>query len=183
MAISRTWYAAFVDDDGSGTVGTVLDKADLDSLHDAIDGLGGTRASVYNAVVQSVPNAALTAVAFNTETFDTASVHSTTVNTSRMTIPGGADGIYLAVGKVVFAPNGTGVRQVRIRKNGADVATCSNTPAGAGTEMIVAIQSIVSLVGNDYLEMFAYQSSGAALNTGDPSSRALQNEFTVVRLS
>lgn len=37
MALDRTWYNTLVDDDGSGTTGSVWDKADVDSLMDAID--------------------------------------------------------------------------------------------------------------------------------------------------
>jgi hypothetical protein len=35
--LDRTWYNTLVDDDGSGVVGSVWDKADVDSLMDAID--------------------------------------------------------------------------------------------------------------------------------------------------
>src|SRR4030095_11053924 len=37
MALDRTWYNTLVDDDGSGVVGSVWDKADVDSLMDAVD--------------------------------------------------------------------------------------------------------------------------------------------------
>lgn len=37
MAVDRTWYNTLVDDSGSGTDGTILDKADFDSLINAID--------------------------------------------------------------------------------------------------------------------------------------------------
>jgi hypothetical protein len=37
--IDRTHYNSLVDDDGSGTTGSAWDKADVDSLLDAVDGL------------------------------------------------------------------------------------------------------------------------------------------------
>jgi hypothetical protein len=37
--ISRTWYDTLVDDDGTGTTGSIWDKADVDSILDAIDAL------------------------------------------------------------------------------------------------------------------------------------------------
>jgi hypothetical protein len=37
MALDRTWYNTLIDDDGSNTVGTPWDKADVDALMDAID--------------------------------------------------------------------------------------------------------------------------------------------------
>jgi hypothetical protein len=37
MALDRTWFNTLVDDDGSGLTGSVWDKADVDSLMDAVD--------------------------------------------------------------------------------------------------------------------------------------------------
>jgi hypothetical protein len=37
MALDRTWYNTLVDDDGSNTVGSVWNKASVDSLMDATD--------------------------------------------------------------------------------------------------------------------------------------------------
>lgn len=37
--ISRTWYDTLQDDSGSGTDGTIIDKADFDAILDAIDAL------------------------------------------------------------------------------------------------------------------------------------------------
>lgn len=37
MALDRTWYDLLVQDDGSNTVGSVWDKADVDALMDAVD--------------------------------------------------------------------------------------------------------------------------------------------------
>lgn len=37
MALDRTWYNTLVDDDGSNTVGTIWNKAAVDSLMDAVD--------------------------------------------------------------------------------------------------------------------------------------------------
>ena len=37
MALDRTWYNTLVDDSGDGISGSVWDKADVDSLMDAVD--------------------------------------------------------------------------------------------------------------------------------------------------
>ena len=37
MALDRTWYNSLVDDDGSGLTGSIWDKADVNSLMNAID--------------------------------------------------------------------------------------------------------------------------------------------------
>jgi hypothetical protein len=37
MALDRTWFNALVDDDGTNTVGSVWDKADIKNLLDSVD--------------------------------------------------------------------------------------------------------------------------------------------------
>lgn len=41
MALSRTWYNTLVDDSGAGTDGSIIAKADIDSLMDAVDAVLG----------------------------------------------------------------------------------------------------------------------------------------------
>ena len=48
--LDRTWYTTLVDDDGSGNVGTVWNKAAVDSLMDAVD------ASLVPVLANPVPN-------------------------------------------------------------------------------------------------------------------------------
>lgn len=37
MALDRTWYNTLVDDDGSNTVGSLIEKSDIDALMDDVD--------------------------------------------------------------------------------------------------------------------------------------------------
>ena len=66
MALDRTWYNSLVDDDGSGMVGSVWDKADVDSLMDAvdseisrIDGVG--RRQPWSPIIQNASGGTLSA--------------------------------------------------------------------------------------------------------------------------
>jgi hypothetical protein len=52
--ISRVWYNSLIDDDGSGTTGSICDKADVDSLLDAIDLIFGGPAPVSFAPTVSL---------------------------------------------------------------------------------------------------------------------------------
>jgi outer membrane protein assembly factor BamB len=100
---------------------------------------------------------------FPSEQFDTNGFHSTTTNTSRITIPTGLGGYYLVSGNLRFATNGTGSRVLMLRKNGSDLltiteyaGTASATATGRGT-------LIWNFAAGDYLEILAYQSSGGNL--------------------
>jgi len=56
-SISRTWYDTLIDDDGSGTTGSIWDKADVDALLDAIDALFTTAHTIY---INDTANAMMT---------------------------------------------------------------------------------------------------------------------------
>ena len=122
-------------------------------------------ASVYKSAQQSVNNATETASNFDTEVFDTDAFHSTSTNTSRMTIPSGKDGKYLLLGRVCFVANTTGVRQGRLRKNGNLIAVNTDTTPGSGGGQNIEVSGIYSAVAGDYFEVAYWQNSGGALNS------------------
>jgi hypothetical protein len=120
---------------------------------------------------QSINNGTLTAVTFQTEQFDTDTFHSTSTNTSRFTVPTGKNGKYQFNGTIWFANNGSGHRYIAIYKNGADLTysgaqqqAVASGPERAGLGFTV----VLDLVATDYVEVFALQASGGALDlTGD----------------
>jgi hypothetical protein len=116
---------------------------------------------------QSIPGSADTKLTFTSETFDTDAYHSTSSNTSRITVPSGLDGYYLVGGHVQWAQNGTGVRAMRVEKNGATVNGAGNqNPGNAGTAIGFETSVVVHLVATDYVEINVFQSSGGALVSG-----------------
>jgi len=138
---------------------------------------GFVGANVYKTSAQSISNATFTTVNFEAENFDTDSYHSTSVNTSRMTIPTGKDGKYLVTANLAFDTNSTGIRACVIRKNGADYA--KGTWIGAFNESAVLVATqIINLVATDYIEIQVYQSSGGALNIkGDAASSMFSIQY------
>lgn len=119
--------------------------------------------AVYSSATQSLTNNVLTALTWDTETYDTNAFHSTSSNTSRITIPSGYDGKYRIGGLVSFHPNGTGRRELQLYKNGA-VLAYGNTVIGSATDFIGNYMDwSTTLVAGDYVELYALQSSGGAL--------------------
>ena len=135
-----------------------------------VKGAGASTASrtaigcaVYSSATQSLTNNVLTALTWDTETYDTNGFHSTSSNTSRITIPSGYDGKYRIGGLVSFHPNGTGRRELQLYKNGAALSY-GNTVIGNGSEFIGTYMDwSTTLVAGDYVELYALQSSGGAL--------------------
>jgi hypothetical protein len=110
-------------------------------------------------------------------------MHSTSVNTSRMTCPANGTGAYKVIGIVYFLGNATGVaRAVRLRKNGVDEGSQIVAPPPNANPMSVQIEKIIGMVPGDYVELCAYQDSGGSLNVGDATTRVLQCELTVARI-
>ncbi len=115
---------------------------------------------------QAITTTTVTAVNFTTEEFDTNTFHSTSSNTSRITIPSGYAGYYLVIGQLTYetVSAATG-RQVRIHKNGTYVQNVNNNTSTAndGDDTYTA-STILNLAVGDYIELFAFQSSGSNKN-------------------
>jgi hypothetical protein len=120
--------------------------------------------SVTNTVAQSIANNTNTALTFNSEDFDTSGYHSTSTNTSRLTVPAGKAGYFLVTANLVFALNATGGRDLYFAKNGSAVRYAAGI-AGNGTYYVGQnLSMIFNLAVNDYIELFCKQTSGGSLN-------------------
>ncbi len=137
-----------------------------DALEFAAVGGGGSDIScrVFHSVNQSVPNVTPTVLAMDSEAFDTDGMHDPIINNSRITIQ--TAGKYLCYVLITYAANATGIRECQLRLNGSPKAFTDQTSvsvSGAGTPHLV---TVLDLIVGDYIEAWAYQSSGGALNVG-----------------
>lgn len=149
--------------------GAVLTEANLDVLSDDISFLANPpRCRVYNSANISIPNNTDTALTFDSERFDTDTMHSTAVNTGRITFTTG--GVY-EVGASVSFPSSTGIRSVVVALNGVTSLVGQRTTAlGGGFADILSCSTIYSFSAADYITVIVYQSSGAALNVSAASN-------------
>jgi len=151
-----------------GANGTVLtaDSAEATGLKWATPAGGSTFAgvSVYDSSNQAISNGVTTALTFNSEYFDTNGYHSTSTNTSRLTVPAGKAGYYLITAQGTYNLNGTGQRDIIFYKNGAYLryssSVAGNSSVYVGNEMTV----VYYLAEADYIELFTYQNSSTSLN-------------------
>ena len=125
---------------------------------------GGSTAkgvSVWNSsTITGIANATWTAVTFNSEEFDTDAFHSTSTNTSRLTIPAGLGGTYSVKAQVSFGLSATGFRQVRIYKNGTLYKASGEFIPSSSIYVAPTMSTDMTLVAGDYIELYVYQSSG-----------------------
>lgn len=184
-ALDRTAFNALVDDDGSGTTGSVFAKATLQDIYDKSDALyaAAARAQVYHSTTQSIATSTSTALNFDSEDHDDYGMHSTSVNTSRITIPSGAGGVYLVSAAAVFATNAAGIRLIWIQKNGTTAVSTYAIQLGQSANVaIVQTQCLIALAAADYIEAMVFQDSGGALNVGNATTRELRNQFFAARI-
>lgn len=113
---------------------------------------------------QSIATATHTALAFNAESFDSDALHDNATNNSRLTIPTGKGGKWLFSGGAEFAANATGYRQITLKKNGTTFLTVSNQVATSVFDQELLVVDVLSVAAADYMELHAYQTSGANLN-------------------
>jgi hypothetical protein len=110
--------------------------------------------------------------AWTAESWDTDSFHSLTTNTSRITIPTGLGGKYLALLNIQFNANSTGRRISAIKVNGTTVRdTEMGTPTSSGY-LNAPISTILNLSAGDYIESSSYQTSGGSLTLIGTAARS-----------
>lgn len=123
-------------------------------------------AQLYQVTVQAIPNNAFTPLAFDITSVDSYGGHSNTTNNSRYIAQ--VAGWYEFDGAVGFAINSTGNRDGAWAKNGTQLTAPGPGSIGDGSaahavSLAVPMLQIFMNVG-DYVELLAFQSSGAAIN-------------------
>lgn len=155
----RTWTT------GETVTASICNSAIRDNLDYLAD---PDRARAYRSANLSFADSTWDVVPLGVETFDSNGLHDNSSNSSRITAQ--ADGFYLAIGQVRFLSNSTGDRKVALRKNAGGSSSSGDrlgatiVRAATGDVTEIGCSSLVALQSGDYVEMFAFQSSGGALS-------------------
>ena len=120
------------------------------------------RCAVYNSASQSLTSGTRTTLTFNSEHFDTDTMHSTATNPSRITFTTG--GCYLITAQVAIDANATGLRELVLRYNGASDLHSVKHAASASEGTILNLSVTREFGAGTYVELMARQTSGVALN-------------------
>lgn len=119
-------------------------------------------ARVYNNAAISISNNTETTLTFNSELYDTDTIHDTGSNTGRLTCK--TAGKYVISCVLEFASNATGYRSVAFRLNGSTYIAGRSQAAVNGMGTQIELTTIYDLALNDYVEVRATQTSGGNLN-------------------
>jgi hypothetical protein len=117
---------------------------------------------------QSIPDATLTSLEFNSEDYDYGGFHSTSADTQNFDAP--VNGIYSIYGGVKFNGNGTGKRLIVVRYGSAILAANQLTVNDAlDCYLGVSAQGYATAGGSSFT-VAVYQDSGGALDAETGSS-------------
>lgn len=129
----------------------------------------------YGSVAQSLANNTQVAIALDTEVFDIVQSgdtpsHDNVTNNTRLVCR--TAGKYEVVGQAQIASSTGGLRSATVRMNAAGsgaggtlITTNQQSPLSGASTSVTTPAVIIPLTVGDYLELFALQSSGAAVNT------------------
>ena len=120
---------------------------------------GAITCSVYNSTVFVLSNTTYTTLTFDSEFWDSDSMHSTSTNTSRITVP--KTGYYKIELQGIWQSNATGNRGARFLNNGSSIYT--QFVKGQSGDLNYYYTYTAKLTANDYLEVQMYQDSGGNL--------------------
>lgn len=121
-----------------------------------------TSCRLRNSATQSITNSTFTALNFDTEDWDTGSMHSG-ANPSRIIFP--TSGKYMLVGQTGFASSAIGRRVLDIWTNGFNIVGRAETDPNQAFQAFVSVSAIVNVNATDYAELYAWQNSGGTIAT------------------
>lgn len=144
---------------------------DITTFNAAVNGTsvftstGQPRCRAYRPTInQTIANATPTALSLGAETYDVGAMHDIATNPNRITIPGGGSGIYNFTSQVTFVANNVGWREVRLYKNGSQVAIVKEFGPHATEQTVLNLTYQDSATVGDYYEIYVYQNSTGNLD-------------------
>lgn len=139
-------------------------------------------AHVTHSANQTITNNTTTTLAFDTERWDTDTIHDTVTNNSRLTCK--TAGKYLIIAQVAWDATLGGRRAIHIDLNGSGnyiaVAEENDVADGTGIGRMTAT-TVYELAVNDYVEVKVYQNSGG--NVAVLKAANYSPEFSMTRLA
>lgn len=139
------------------------------------------RASAYNNTTQSINSGSDTALTFNSEDWDVGSMHSTSANTSRITVPTGGDGLYVVTAQTLCENASDYSCVLKLKKNGTTEFGSGDSRPSASLNGSAKATAWVTLAAADYVEVLVNQNSGSARNVGS-ASRGPASALQVIRI-
>lgn len=116
----------------------------------------------------------------DSERYDTDGMHSTSVNTGRITIK--TAGLYVVGGSIEFVANTVGIRGLEVMLNGTLTIVNNYFNATSAFAMSLQVCTAYKFAVNDYIELVCFQNSGGNLGIGKVNNLSPEFHATWVGL-
>lgn len=143
------------------TVGEFPTAAKLTAILNNFDALK-CGARVYHSANQSIADGTATALAFDSERYDTDTIHDPSTNNTRLTCK--TAGKYAISANVSFAGDADGYREVAIKLNGTTFIADEIRAAVLASSLSIHVGCMYALAVNDYVECVVTHAAGGPLN-------------------
>ena len=117
---------------------------------------------VTQSAGQSISNSTLTALAFDTESYDIGGWHDNSTNNSRITVD--YTGYARIWGRVGYTAASNGRYAIILYKNGSEIDRI-DLQQGAVSAQVIGYSNFISVASSDYLELYVFQTTGATRTT------------------
>jgi len=121
----------------------------------------------YNTANITIADITWTNLTFNTESWDSGTIHDTGSNTQNFTAP--VAGKYLVIASVYWVGNAAGIRQIRVTKGGTQQGEAGET-IGNNQAHSQRYTDIVSCAASDVLVFQVWQNTGGNLDVTQVST-------------
>lgn len=112
-------------------------------------------ARVFHSANQTTASNTPFTLAFDSERFDTDTMHNTVTNNSRLTAT--TAGVYLITGHIDWASGAAGKRQVRILLNGTTLIAVNDHKLGSTDTSAQSVSTVYKLAASDFVELVVVQ--------------------------
>lgn len=135
---------------------------------------------VYHNTTQSISNGVVTPLAFNSERYDTDTMHDTVTNNTRITI--NTAGLYLITGNIVFVTDTDYLRRAVLINLGATTIAQQETSTPSNANEFLSIATVYKCAVNDILTLNVFQTNTSANANNVSAVSNLSPEFTATWL-
>ena len=147
----------------SAAAGSAAVSARRDHTHGAGTFSEDISCRLRDASGQSIANNTPTDIAFDTELFDTDTMHDNTTNNTRITFK--TEGKYLVGGGFEMGANTSGIRAISITEGGDTTIAYYQDSAAAEGSPALFISTLYNFAVDEYITLNCKQTSGGALST------------------
>ncbi len=137
------------------------------------------RCHAYRSSAQGgITTGATHVVNWDSELYDTDSIHDTASVTSRFTVPTGMGGLWFCSYSISFVTSGAGLRQAWIQHSSGSRRYAMMQSVGySGGEVTLTGAACVTTSQAEYFELYVYQDSGSTLSVGTITSDHMQVRY------